>query len=52
MLQYLKVAEAPNLKEACGILKWFTSLKASASSEQLTCCMEVLRWLHRHDIPE
>jgi hypothetical protein len=51
MLQYLKLAEFPNLKEACGILKWFTTLKASASSEQLTCCMEVLRWLSRHDIP-
>ena len=50
MLQYLKVAEKPNLKEACGILKWFSTLKATASSEQLICCMEVLRWLHKHEI--
>ena len=48
-LQCLKVAEKPNLKEACGILKWFSTLKASASSEQLICCMEVLRWLHKHE---
>ena len=34
MVQYLKVAEKPNLKEACGILKWFTTLKATASSDQ------------------
>ena len=34
MVQYLKVAEAPNLKETCGILKWFTTLKATASSDQ------------------
>ena len=50
MLQYLKVAEKPNLKEACGILKWFSTLKATASSEQLICCMEVLRWLHKHEV--
>jgi hypothetical protein len=34
MVQYLKVAEAPNLKETCGILKWFVTLKATASSDQ------------------
>lgn len=34
MVQYLKVAEKPNIKEACGILKWFTTLKATASSDQ------------------
>ena len=52
MLLYLKVAEAPNTKEMCGILKWFCSLKASASTEQLACSMEVLRWLHRHELKE
>ena len=34
MVQYLKVAEKPNIKEACGILKWFTTVKATASSDQ------------------
>jgi hypothetical protein len=50
MLQYLKVAEMPNIKEACGILKWFAGLKATASTEQLMCCMEVLRWMQKHHI--
>ena len=49
-MQYLKVAEKPNLKEACGILKWFSTLKATASSERLICCMEVLRWMHKHEV--
>jgi hypothetical protein len=52
MLLYLKVAEAPNLKELCGVLKWFATLKATASCEQLACCMEVLRWLHRHQVKD
>ena len=52
MLLYLKLAEAPNMKEMCGILQWFCTLKASSSSEQLSCCMEVLRWLHRHGLKE
>ena len=50
MMQYLKVAEKPNLKEACGILKWFSTLKATARSEQLICCMGVLTWMHKHEI--
>ena len=34
MVQYLKVAEKPNIKEASGILKRYTTLKATASSDQ------------------
>ena len=26
------------------------NLKAAASPEQLICCMEVLRWLHKHEV--
>ena len=50
MRQHLKVSEVPNLKEACGILRWFLSLKPTASTEQLNCCMEVLRWVVRHNL--
>ena len=34
MVQYLKVAEKQNIKEASGILKRYTTLKATASSDQ------------------
>ena len=47
MLGYLHVAEVPNQKELCGILKWGLELRPSASPEQLRCCLDLMRYVAR-----
>ena len=50
MMGYLHMAEKPNQKELVGILRWGLELKPSTSSEQLRCCLDLMRWCARLEL--